>query len=132
MLLEWARVHQAYYGTPKAPIERALACGRDVILSIDVQGAAQVKRRFGSRAVLVFLVPPTLTELKARLLRRHTEAPEAIRTRLKVAERELSCVRWYDYAVVNRRLSEAIDQLEAIVTAERLRVRQGKAPAHRG
>jgi guanylate kinase len=120
-LLEWATVHQACYGTPRAPVERALARGRDVILSIDVQGAGQVRRRLGARAVLVFLVPPSLYDLKARLIKRKTETPEAIRQRLEVAKQELACVTWYDYIVLNRRLRDAIEQLKAIVIAERLR-----------
>ena len=127
-LLEWAKVHQAYYGTPTAPVERALARGRDVILSIDVQGARQVRRRFGSRAVLIFLLPPTLNDLKARLIKRRTEPPDVIRKRLEVARRELFCVRWYDYAVVNRRLAQAIEQLRAIVVAERLRIQASRPP----
>ena len=121
-LLEWAKVHQAYYGTPNAPVERALAKGHDCILCIDVQGARQVRRRCGSRAVLMFLAPPSLKDLEARLIKRRTESPEAIRRRLAAARRELACVRWYDYVVVNRRLEQAIGQLEAIVTAEHLRV----------
>ena len=121
-LLERATVHQASYGTPRTPVERALARGRDVILSIDVQGARQLRRRFGSRAVLVFLLPPSLEDLTARLIRRQTETPEGIRQRLQTARRELSCVKWYDYAVINRRLQEAIGQVKAIVIAERVRV----------
>ena len=121
-LLEWATVHQAFYGTPRATVERALARGRDVILSIDVQGARQVRRRLGSRAVLVFLKPPSLSALRARLLKRRTETPQTLHKRLAVARRELSCVRWYDYAVVNRRVAEAAEQLKAIVLAERARV----------
>jgi len=125
-LLEWAKVHQAYYGTPKAPIERALARGHDVVLNIDVQGAGQVRRRFGSRAILVFLAPPSRHELARRLLKRRTETPETIRRRLAVARRELTCAQWYDYVVVNRDLDKAVEQLKAIVTAERLRVTRGR------
>ena len=121
-LLEWAKVHGAYYGTPKAPIVRALAKGWDVILSIDVQGARKIRRRFGPHAVLVFLLPPSMADLKRRLIHRRTEPPEVIRRRLRAARQELACVRWYDYAVVNHRLADAIEQVRAIVTAERVRV----------
>ena len=124
--LEWARVHQALYGTPRAPVERALARGQDVILSLDVQGARQVKRRFGSRATLVFLLPPSMNDLRARLVKRRTDSPEAIRVRLAAARREVACARRYDYAVVNRRLHEAVEQLTAIVIAERLRVHRAR------
>lgn len=120
-LLEWAQVHRAWYGTPRQPVERALARGRDVILSIDVQGARQVKRRFGARAVLVFLVPPSFRALAQRLRKRRTETPKALQTRLRAAKRELACATWYDYTVINRRVPEAVEQLKAIVTAERLR-----------
>ena len=121
-LLEWARVHQALYGTPRAPVERLLAGGRDVICNIDVQGARQIKRRLGARVVLVFLLPPSLEDLRARLIRRGTDSREAIRHRLQAATRELACAQWYDYAIVNRRIGEAVAHLKAIVLAERLRV----------
>jgi len=114
-LLEWAKVHEAFYGTPKRPVERMLARGRDVILSIDVQGAWQVKRRFGKQAVLIFLKPPSLRALAARLRKRRTETPQAIRRRLEVARQELACVKWYDDAVVNRRVQDAVSRLRAIV-----------------
>lgn len=125
-LLEWARVHQALYGTPRRAVERALAAGRDVVLSIDVQGARQVRRRCGRDAVLIFLVPPSTEELRRRLMRRGTDSTEAIRRRLAAATREVACARWYDYAVVNDRLAKAVAQLAAIVVAERLRVHPGK------
>jgi guanylate kinase len=121
-LLEWAQVHQAFYGTPRASVERAIAGGRDVILSIDVQGAEQVRRQFGTTAVLVFLLPPSMRDLRARLVRRRTETAESLRHRLQAAERELACAQWYDYGVVNRDLNLAVEQLEAIIIAERLRV----------
>ena len=121
-LLEWARVHQALYGTPRAPVERVVARGRDVICNIDVQGARQIKRRLGACVVLVFLLPPSLKDLQARLIRRGTDSREAIRRRLQTARRELACVQWYDYAIVNRRIGEAVAQLKTIVLAERLRV----------
>jgi len=125
--LEWAQVHEAFYGTPMQPITRALARGRDTVLSIDVQGARQIKQRFGRQAVLVFLAPPSLRDLRARLVKRKTETPASIRKRLDAAARESACAEWYDYVIVNRRIDEAVRQLEAIVTAERLRVdgRQG-------
>ena len=122
-LLEWAAVHGAWYGTPRAAVQRALARGRDVVLSIDVQGARQIRRWCGRQAVLIFLVPPSREELRRRLLHRGTESGDAIRRRLRAAARELRCVRWYDYAVVNDRLTTAVAQLAAIVTAERLRVK---------
>jgi len=121
-LLEWARVHEAHYGTPRALVEQQLARGQDVILSIDVQGARQIRGRFGQKAVLVFLLPPSMKDLRQRLIKRQTETMASIRQRLDAAHQELACAEWYDYAVVNRSLDRAIAQLEAIVVAERLRI----------
>ena len=118
-LLEWARVHGACYGTLRAPVEQALARGREMVLSIDVQGARQIRRRLGSRAVLVFLKPPSLRELKARLTKRRTDSPDAIGRRLAAAKRELACSRWYDAVVVNRRVAETVARVNAIILAER-------------
>ena len=129
-LLEWAKVHGAYYGTPKRPITQALARGRHALLSIDVQGARKVRRLLGRQAVLIFLLPPSRTTLRRRLLRRRTESAQAITQRLAAAKREVACARWYDYAMINDRLSETVTQVNAIVTAAggRLpRPRKGKS-----
>ena len=119
-LLEWARVHGAQYGTPKRPVLDALAHGRDVMLSIDVQGARQVRRALGRRAVLIFLMPPSMASLRQRLLRRRTDTPAAIRRRLAVAKRELRCASWYDHRVVNDRLDRAVSDVRAILVAYRI------------
>ena len=118
-LLEWARVHGASYGTPKRPIERALAQGRDVILSIDVQGARQVRRTLGARAVLIFLLPPSLEQLRQRLVQRKTDSLLAVRRRLAAAKREMACAHWYDYQVVNDRLASTVRRVRSIVDASR-------------
>lgn len=117
-LLEWAQVHGAWYGTPRRPIQRAIAQGRTVILSIDVQGARQVRRALGKRAVLIFLLPPSMAQLRQRLLWRRTEPPSQIRRRLSAAKRELACAAWYDYRVVNDRLDRAVREVAAIVSAQ--------------
>ena len=122
-LLEWAKVHGAFYGTPKRPVTRALAQGRDVILSIDVQGARQVRRALGRQAVLVFLLPPSLSQLRERLLQRRTETPAGLRRRLSAARRELANAAWYDYRVINDRLAAAVARLEAIMKRKRLRAK---------
>ena len=122
-LLEWAKVHGAYYGTPKRTTLQALARGHSVILSIDVQGARQVRRALGRRATLIFLLPPSRGQLRQRLIKRRTETPASIRQRLSAATRELACARWYDYTVVNDRLEDAVAQVEAIV-----RARSGMVP----
>ena len=116
-LLEWANVHGASYGTPREPVEQALARGRDVVLSIDVQGARQIRRALGRQAVLIFLLPPSMEALRQRLRRRRTETETAIRRRLTTAKRELSWAGRYDYRLVNDRLRETGAQLGAIVAA---------------
>ncbi len=116
-LVEWASVHGAWYGTPREPLERLLARGRNVLLCIDVQGARKIKRAFGKRAVLIFLVPPSVEDLRQRLQRRSTDSSKAIRARLAAAKRELACAAWYDYRVVNAKLGDAVAQLEAIMRA---------------
>ncbi len=120
-LLESAIVHGAHYGTPVAPVMRALRAGRDVLLSIDVQGAHQVVRRLP--CVRIFILPPSMTSLRHRLERRRTESPAQIRARLALARRELQAAPHYDYVVINDELRQAVSQLQAIVTAERCRVR---------
>ena len=119
--VEWAQVHQACYGTPARPVRAALSRGRDVVLSIDVQGARQIRRRLGQRAVLVFVLPPSMAALKRRLVRRRTDSREAIARRLEAARREIACAREYDYVVVNQELAKAVEDVTAIVRAERLR-----------
>ncbi len=118
-LLEYAKVHGASYGTPKRPVERALRQGRDVILSIDVQGARKIRRALGRQAVLVFLLPPSMAQLRRRLLQRRTDTAAAIRRRLTAARRELACAAWYDYRIVNDRLDRAVDALAAVIAGSR-------------
>ncbi len=130
-LLEWARVHEAYYGTPAGPVERAVRRGQDVLLCIDIQGAREIRRRTGSNAVLIFLTPPSIADLRRRLIKRRTDSEEAIRHRLTVARRELAASRWYDYTVMNQRLREAVEQLKAIILAERARVRPAQRSRRR-
>lgn len=121
-LVECAQVLHHWYGTPRRFIDEARRRGRDVLLGIDVQGARQVKRS-GYPAVTIFIQPPGLRVLRQRLISRGTETPAQIRARLALARRELQCVPEFDYVVVNDRLREARAQLQAIITAERCRVR---------
>ena len=114
-LLEWAQVHGACYGTPKRPVLDALRRGQVIMLNIDVQGARKIRRVLGRRAVLVFLKPPSMADLRQRLFRRSTDTAAAIRRRLAAAKRELACAASYDVIVVNDRLEDAVSRLEAIV-----------------
>ncbi len=118
--LEHAEYVGHLYGTPRAPVERALGRGEDVLLEIEVQGALQVKAKV-PEAVLIFLLPPSLSELKRRLVYRGTDGPEKIARRLAQAEWEIKNAHLFDYVVVNDVLEEAVADFLAILTAERRR-----------
>ncbi len=120
--LEWARVHEEYYGTLRAPIERWMEKGEDVLLDIDIQGARQVKKRI-PQAIAIFILPPSKQELKRRLVHRETDSPPTILIRLKNAEKELQAVKHFDYAVINNDLPSSVAALETIMKAARFRVR---------
>jgi guanylate kinase len=118
---EWAKVHDYYYGTPKKPLDRAVKAGRDILLDVDVQGARSIKKAY-PKAVAVFVLPPSMGELRRRLAARGTDDQEIIRRRLANARGEISEIIQYDYYVVNRKISEAVKVLGAIVEAERARI----------
>ena len=120
-LLEWAEVHGNFYGTPRRPVERTLAQGRDMIFDIDYQGTRQVRQRLQDDVVTVFILPPSFSELRNRLERRAEDAPETIERRLANARNEMQ--RWseYDYVIVNDDLDESFRALQAILAAERLK-----------
>jgi guanylate kinase len=117
---EWAKVHDYFYGTPRRPLDGNIRAGRDVLLDIDVQGARKIKKAY-PQAVSIFLLPPSLTELKRRLAARGTDRNEMIRRRLANARGEIREIMLYDYYVVNREVSEAVRLLSSIVEAERAR-----------
>jgi guanylate kinase len=123
-LLEWAEVYGHYKGIPKSEVRQALASGRDVILRIDVQGAATI-RRLAPEAVFVFLVPGSFDELRARLQWRRTESPDQMEQRLAMARHEMEALNQFDYLVINREdhLDDAVGQIRAIIVAEKQRVR---------
>ena len=123
---EHARILNHWYGTPRAPILRALKSGRDVLLGVDIQGARSI-RRSGFPSTTIFILPPSLAVLRKRLHRRGTETPAQIAARLKLARRELAQMPRYDYAVVNDRLADAIGQIRSILTAERCRTKVSEA-----
>jgi guanylate kinase len=121
-LLEYAKVHGNWYGQPRQAIRDNLRAGRDVLLKIDVQGAATIRRKV-PQAVFIFLVPSSFEELGQRLVKRQTETEEERLRRLTDAREELAQQYWYDYVIVNRQnhLQEAVDQLRAIILAEHAR-----------
>jgi guanylate kinase len=118
-LLEWAEVHGNFYGTPSEPAERILVQGRDVLFDIDYQGTQQVRQKAGSDVVTVFILPPTMKELQARLERRAEDSAETIAKRLDNARNEIR--RWdqYDYVLINDDLQRTFDDLLAVLAAER-------------
>lgn len=126
-LLEFAEVYGQYYGTPRSYVEEMIARGEDVILDIDIIGARQVREHF-PQGVFVFVIPPSVEELKKRIEKRGTESEVAIRRRLAEVPEWLNQGLTYDYTVVNDDLTEAIEELKAIIIAERCRVsRRGGA-----
>lgn len=124
-LLEHAFVHTNYYGTPKQFVFDQIENGEIVLLEIDVQGALQIKKKY-KEAVFIFLIPPTMEELRNRLVKRDTESEEEINTRFKNAFRELDFVGEYDYFVINDKVSQAVIDIENIIAAEKLRVKRYK------
>ena len=118
--LEYAKVHDHYYGTPKAHVLQMLDEGTDVILEIDVQGAAQIKEKLGF-GVLIFIAPPSIQVLKERLVNRKTDSDAQIQLRMKNALTELQQAEHYDYVIVNDTVDQAVADLEAIIRAERCR-----------
>lgn len=121
--LEWSWVHGNLYGPPVGQVRDKLAGGHDVLLKIDVQGAAKVKLRVRD-AVFIYLAPPSLRQLVERLRARGSESPQELELRIANAYREMESLPSYDYVVVNEdgELDRAVDQIRCIVTAERLRV----------
>lgn len=118
-LLEWAEVHGNLYATPRAPVERALSAGSDVLFDIDWQGAAQLREKMPVDVVSIFILPPTMAELKARLMRRAEDSPETIEKRLVNARTEILQWENFDYIVVNDDLQGAFADMQAILRAER-------------
>ena len=122
-LLEHAEVHGNLYGVPRRPVREWLAAGEDVLLKIDVQGAAAVRQKV-PQAIFLFLAPQSISELNRRLSARHSETEAERARRLADASYELTQQTWYDYRVVNRQnhLDEAVEKVKAIITAEHCRV----------
>ncbi|MCL0091858.1 guanylate kinase [Dehalococcoidales bacterium] len=124
-LLEWANVYGNWYGVPRQPVKQALDEGRDIIVKVDTQGAATIKKIL-PQAVFIFLMPPSMKALATRLKKRHTESPFDLALRLKTAEEEIKQLSQFDYVVVNKQINQAVSQIKAIITAERCRVNPRK------
>ena len=119
-LLEWANVYGNLYGVPKKPVTQALAEGKDVIIKVDIQGAATIKR-IAPEAVLIFISPPSMEETQRRLKERKTESATDLGLRLKKAKEEMKSLPLFDYVVVSQRdgIDPAISQIESIIMAEK-------------
>ena len=120
--LEYAKVHgDNYYGTPKDKVVEALNNGEDIILEIDIQGALEVKEKMID-GVFIFIMPPSMRELKDRLVKRNTETKDKIIERFKNAYKEINEVTKYNYIVINDEVQNAVDKVKAIILAEKCRV----------
>ena len=119
--LEYAYVHGNYYGTPKKYVLDKIQKGQDVLLEIDIQGALKVKEMYPD-GVFIFIMPPSMEELKKRIISRGTETEEAIARRFEAAYKEIEFVFKYDYAVLNDEIGTAVKKIESIIDAERCKV----------
>ena len=122
-LLEWANVYGNWYGVPRKPVKQALDRGQDVIVKVDVQGAATIKKAM-PQAVLIFLIPPLMKELSTRLNQRHTESSFDLSLRTGIAAEEIKQLPLFDYMVVNKQdeINQAVSDIKAIIQAEGCRV----------
>lgn len=120
-LLEWAEVFGNSYGTPKGPVDEALAAGCDILFDIDWQGTQQLRENMREDLVSVFILPPSATELGERLNKRAQDPPEVVADRMSKASGELSHWAEYDYVIVNQELEPSLLELRAILAAERLK-----------
>jgi guanylate kinase len=116
-LLEWAEYVGNYYGTPRTYVEEQIELGNDVILEIEVQGALKVKEKF-PQGVFIFLSPPSMEELRHRIITRGTETDDSVKNRMSVAKEEIDMMEYYDYVVVNDQVESACDRIQAVITAE--------------
>ena len=119
--LEYAKVYDNYYGSPKTQVINKLKEGKDIILEIDTQGAMKVKRNF-KEGIFIFIVPPSYKELKKRIVNRRTESEDDIKKRLKCAFEEIQSVSNYDYIVVNDDIDKAVSKIDCIIHAEKCRL----------
>jgi len=112
---EWAKVHGNYYGTALSFIDKHLKKGLDLLLVIDTAGALKIKRKYKKAAILIFLLPPSILELKRRLKKRGTEKQIDLKTRLENAKKELRQIKYYDHVVMNRKIDDAVKEIKKII-----------------
>lgn len=119
--LEYAEVYGNYYGTPKSNVLEKLKNGKDVILEIDIQGALKVKENY-PKGIFIFILPPSMEELKNRIIKRGSETEESLMTRFKSAYKEINYVSKYNYAVINDKVEKAVEKIKSIIIAEKCSV----------
>lgn len=119
--VEWAKVHEQLYGTSANLLNKAIEAEKDVVLEVDVKGGTQIKKNY-PQAVLIFLLPPSWQELEKRLKSRRTEDYERVKERITQAKKEIEYAPYYDYLIINNDINRALDDLTAIIRAERCRM----------
>lgn len=120
-LLEYAEVYGNYYGTPKQFVIDQIRGGRDILLEIDIQGAMQIRKKY-TEGIFVFIIPPSMAELRNRIIHRGSETPDTLETRVSSAFEEITFIDKYDYFIINNTVDAAVTQLNCIVQAEKCRV----------
>ena len=125
LFVEYAKVHNYFYGTSKKMLEETLNKGKDILLDIDVQGAIKIKKQYKD-ALMIFITTPTLKILKERLIKRNKDLLDVINTRVKNAKKELTYLPKYDYLVLNDKLDISIENVKSIIKAERLSIKRNK------
>ena len=125
VFVEWAKVHNHFYGTSKKVLEQTINKGKDILLDIDVQGAVKIKKQYKD-ALMIFITTPTLKILKQRLIKRNKDSMEVIKTRIENAKKELTYMPKYDYLILNDKLDESIENAKSVICAERLSAKRNK------
>jgi guanylate kinase len=120
-LLEWAQVFGNFYGTPRLPVEKAVAAGRDVLFDIDWQGTQQLREKVKDDVATIFVLPPSVADLEKRLRTRAQDSDDVIASRMAKAADEMSHWAEYDYVIINKDIDQAFDQVRAILASERLK-----------
>ena len=125
MFVEWAKVHDHFYGTSKKVLEETIKKGKDILLDIDVQGAVKIKKQYKD-SLMIFITTPTLKILKERLIKRNKDSMDVIKTRVANAKKELTYLPKYDYLILNDKLDESIKNVKSVICAERLSIKRNK------
>lgn len=125
MFVEWAKVHDHFYGTSKKVLEQTINKGKDILLDIDVQGAVKIKKQY-KEALMIFITTPSLKVLKERLIKRNKDSMTVIKRRIENAKKELTYLPKYDYLILNDKLDESIQEVKSVICAERLSIKRNK------